>query len=128
MHDFSSFPPPPTRSATWHNSSLWASTRAFAERFEHRLLRRESPAVNLLVFPPQRIEVTRMLGFRDHLPVNFERRSRPRRSPLNTRVERTGDRAAPYDSAPIGQVRSQLRRPRRRYDARWLHEPLFPSI
>jgi GrpB-like predicted nucleotidyltransferase (UPF0157 family) len=38
--------------------------------FEHRLLRREGPAVNLHVFPPQCIEVARMLAFRDHLRVN----------------------------------------------------------
>ena len=35
--------------------------------FEHRLLRREEPAVNLHVFPPRCVEVDRMLAFRDHL-------------------------------------------------------------
>ena len=38
--------------------------------FEHRLLRRDGPAVNLHVFPPHCIEVARMLAFRDHLRVN----------------------------------------------------------
>ena len=37
------------------------------EWFEHRLLRREAPAVNLHVFPPRCVEVDRMLAFRDHL-------------------------------------------------------------
>ena len=35
--------------------------------FEHRVLRREDPAVNLHVFPPACEEVARMVAFRDHL-------------------------------------------------------------
>jgi GrpB-like predicted nucleotidyltransferase (UPF0157 family) len=35
--------------------------------FEHRLLRREDPRVNLHVFPPACDEVDRMVAFRDHL-------------------------------------------------------------
>jgi len=44
------------------------------EWFEHRLLRHDVPAVNLHVFPPRCIEVTRMLAFRNHLRVNDEDR------------------------------------------------------
>ena len=44
------------------------------EWFEHRLLRHDVPAVNLHVFPPRCIEVTRMLAFRDHLRLNDEDR------------------------------------------------------
>ena len=44
------------------------------EWFEHRLLRHDAPAVNLHVFPPRCIEVTRMLAFRDHLRLNEEDR------------------------------------------------------
>ncbi len=42
--------------------------------FEHRLLRREDPAVNLHVFPPRCVEVDRMLAFRDHLRGNRDDR------------------------------------------------------
>jgi GrpB-like predicted nucleotidyltransferase (UPF0157 family) len=42
--------------------------------FEHRLLRREDPAVNLHVFPPHCVEVHRMLAFRDHLRVHRDDR------------------------------------------------------
>lgn len=37
------------------------------EWYEHRLLRRAEPAVNLHVFGPTSPEVARMVGFRDHL-------------------------------------------------------------
>jgi GrpB-like predicted nucleotidyltransferase (UPF0157 family) len=44
------------------------------EWFEHRLLRRDVPTVNLHVFPPRCTEVDRMLAFRDHLRRNAEDR------------------------------------------------------
>ena len=44
--------------------------------FEHRVLRRQDPAVNLHVFSPGCIEVTRMLAFRDHLRRDADDRAR----------------------------------------------------
>ena len=46
------------------------------EWFEHRLLRREEPAVNLHVFPPACEEVDRMVAFRDHLRADPADRAR----------------------------------------------------
>jgi GrpB-like predicted nucleotidyltransferase (UPF0157 family) len=44
--------------------------------FEHRLLRREDPAVNLHVFPSECEEVDRMITFRDHLRSDAADRAR----------------------------------------------------
>jgi GrpB-like predicted nucleotidyltransferase (UPF0157 family) len=44
--------------------------------FEHRLLRREDPAVNLHVFPAECEEVDRMISFRDHLRADVADRAR----------------------------------------------------
>ena len=46
------------------------------EWFEHRLLRRDDPAVNLHVFPPACTEVDRMIVFRDHLRADAADRDR----------------------------------------------------
>jgi GrpB-like predicted nucleotidyltransferase (UPF0157 family) len=43
--------------------------------FEHRLLRRLEPRVNLHVFPKGSPEIERMLAFRNHLRVNDDDRS-----------------------------------------------------
>jgi GrpB-like predicted nucleotidyltransferase (UPF0157 family) len=44
--------------------------------FEHRLLRRKEPAVNLHVFPSECEEVDRMIAFRDHLRSDGADRAR----------------------------------------------------
>ena len=46
------------------------------EWFEHRLLRREDPAANLHVFPPNCAEVERMIAFRNHLRTDAADRLR----------------------------------------------------
>ena len=44
--------------------------------YEHRLLRRENPAANLHVFPPECSEVDTMIAFRDHLRSDTADRAR----------------------------------------------------
>jgi GrpB-like predicted nucleotidyltransferase (UPF0157 family) len=79
------------------------------EWFEHRLLRRADPRVNLHVFTAGSPEVERMIAFRDHLRVNEGDRSLYESTKLSL-AQREWDTVQDYADAKDDIVREILSR------------------